>query len=154
MTDAAAYLPLLRSLARRWTRDVDAADDLVQEALERWVRYGHAVDDCILKSWLVRVMRNRHIDRERHLNNFRHGDTGRHSRVEIAFAPDELAMKAGVVAPAQEMHIALREMDAAVARLKPSCQRAVIAAAMGEVPRSLQSSLCRARQQLREMLDA
>ena len=56
--------PLL-AYARRYTGDLDAARDLVQDAFLKLCEQPLAIDDPRLGPWLFRVCRNRGIDRLR-----------------------------------------------------------------------------------------
>jgi RNA polymerase sigma-70 factor (ECF subfamily) len=58
-----ALLPRLRRYARVLTRDGSAADDLVQDTLERaWARHRQWRAGSDLRAWLFSIMHNRHVD--------------------------------------------------------------------------------------------
>lgn len=58
-----ALLPRLRRYARVLTRDAGAADDLVQDTLERaWTRQRQWRPGSDLRAWLFSIMHNRHVD--------------------------------------------------------------------------------------------
>jgi RNA polymerase sigma-70 factor (ECF subfamily) len=58
-----ALLPRLRRYARVLTRDGSAADDLVQDTLERaWSRHRQWRPGSDLRAWLFSIMHNRHVD--------------------------------------------------------------------------------------------
>ena len=58
-----ALLPRLRRYARVLTRDGNAADDLVQDTLERaWTRHRQWRAGSDLRAWLFSIMHNRHVD--------------------------------------------------------------------------------------------
>jgi RNA polymerase sigma-70 factor (ECF subfamily) len=58
-TDVVALIPALRAFARTFYRDVDDADDLVQEVLTRALSNIHQFrPGTALKSWLFTIMRN------------------------------------------------------------------------------------------------
>ena len=62
----AACMPGLRRYARGLTGDRDAADDLVQDALERaWARIGLWQRRGDLRAWLFSILHNAFIDRMR-----------------------------------------------------------------------------------------
>jgi len=56
-------IPALRRYARALTRDIDAADDLVQDCLERaWKRQGLWASGSNLRAWLFTIMHNLYIN--------------------------------------------------------------------------------------------
>ncbi|HEY5632503.1 MAG TPA: RNA polymerase sigma factor [Burkholderiaceae bacterium] len=58
-----ALLPRLRRYARVLTGDSHAADDLVQDTLERgWARCGQWQQGTDLRAWLFSIMHNRRVD--------------------------------------------------------------------------------------------
>jgi RNA polymerase sigma-70 factor (ECF subfamily) len=60
----AAYVPVLFAVARGLCRDPAAADDLVQDTLERALRSIATLDlEHNPRSWLVAILYNLHIDR-------------------------------------------------------------------------------------------
>ena len=62
-----AEIPRLRRYARHLTRDVDRADDLVQEALMRAVAKVHTWQPGTnLRAWLFAILRNTFISELRH----------------------------------------------------------------------------------------
>jgi RNA polymerase sigma-70 factor (ECF subfamily) len=143
-----AAIPALRRLARGLMRDREAADDLVQDCLERalvkrhlWRREGPVLH------WLYRIMVNRHRDGQR--------------RARLELVPLE-----GLAAPpsrpgGQEARLDLREVQEALARLAPDQRKALLlvaveglsfdqAAKVLDIPRgTLMSRLARARAELR-----
>jgi len=61
-----SQIPHLRRYARALARDTEAADDLVQDTLERAIsRLEKFRDGTDLRSWLFTIMHNMHIDRYR-----------------------------------------------------------------------------------------
>jgi RNA polymerase sigma-70 factor (ECF subfamily) len=59
----AAQIPRLRRYARALTRNIEAADDLVQDCLERAWRKGHQWEaGSDLRAWLFTVMHNVYIN--------------------------------------------------------------------------------------------
>ena len=143
-----AAIPALRRLARGLTRDRVSADDLVQDCLERAVAKRHLWRrEGPVLHWLYRIMVNRHRD------------AARRPRLELV-PLDGLAEPPGRPGD-QEAHLALREVQVAIARL-PAEQRAALllvtveglsfdaAAKVLDIPRgTLMSRLARARAQLR-----
>lgn len=60
------YSPLLRAYARRTLGSTDELDDVVQETfITAWQRLDHLQDPTKLKSWLMRILSHRCIDRIR-----------------------------------------------------------------------------------------
>ncbi len=58
-----ALLPRLRRYARTLVHETAAADDLVQDTLERaWARRGQWIAGSDLRAWLFAIMHNRRID--------------------------------------------------------------------------------------------
>lgn len=146
-----AEIPSLRRYARALVRDADAADDLVQDCLERavrrrsqWRRSGP------VKAWLFRIL----------LNCFRDGRRRDGRGLRVVGGEDA----ADVAAPGgQEVHLALREVHDAMARL-PDDQRAALllvalegmtlaeaATVLSVKTDTLASRLARARASLRVM---
>lgn len=62
----ARYAPLMRAYARRLLRSDDEVDDVVQESLiAAWERLGELRDASAVKSWLMRVVSYKTVDRIR-----------------------------------------------------------------------------------------
>jgi RNA polymerase sigma-70 factor (ECF subfamily) len=130
-------------------RDRDAAEDLVQDCLERALaRRPQWRREAPVKAWMFRILLNRHRDLLRR-------------------APPQLVAVEQIAEPArpggQEGHLALREVHEATGRL-PADQRAALllvalegmsfeeAAPLLAIPRgTLMSRLARARAALRQM---
>ncbi len=144
-------IPRLRRYALALTGDPVAADDLVQDTLERAVRKRHQWRRTgSLRSWLYRILYtvflNQSVQRRRR-------------RGEVAF---DLAPEAAET-PAQDIRIEYAEILAAMGRL-PAEQRAAIAlvaieglgydeaaSALGIPVGTLRSRLSRGRERLREL---
>jgi RNA polymerase sigma-70 factor, ECF subfamily len=61
-----AQIPRLRRYARALTRDVAAADDLVQDCLTRAVSKRHLWQDATdLRAWLFTILRNQYVNQVR-----------------------------------------------------------------------------------------
>ncbi|OHC64037.1 MAG: RNA polymerase subunit sigma-24 [Rhodocyclales bacterium RIFCSPLOWO2_02_FULL_63_24] len=107
-----AEIPRLRRYARALTGRVDAADDLVQEtlqrALEKWRLWQRERD---LRPWLFSIMHNLHVDGRR-----------RDNRIDFC-AEDELPVP--VQRASQQDALELRDLDRALALL-PADQREVL----------------------------
>lgn len=147
----AAEIPYLRRCALALARDSDAADDLVQDCLERallkrhlWLGKGH------IRSWLYRVLHNVHVNDRKHPAR----------RYLTAIPHDDIAAR--VAEPArQAQRMECRDLAAALGRL-PTVQRDAIvliaiegrayeeAAGMLGVPvGTVRSRLARGRETLR-----
>lgn len=145
-------LPRLRRYARAMLGDRAAADDLVQDTLERaWSRAAQRRPDGNLRAWLFGIMHNLRIDQLR--------------RGGFATVPldDELAELP--VRPTQGDLLEVRDLDVALALL-PEAQRAVLllvaleglgyeeaAAALAIPVGTVMSRLARARERLRGLLE-
>lgn len=145
-----ACIPALRRYAHATVRDRDAADDLVQDCLERAVAKRQSWRrDGPVRAWMFRILLNLYRDQLR-----------RHPRPGQLVAVEDLAQE-----PArpggQEAHLALREVHDAMGRLPTDQRQALLlvalegmsydeAAAILGIPRgTLMSRLGRARAQLR-----
>jgi len=143
-------IPRLRRYARALVGDRAAADDLVQDTLERaWAKlhlYRRGTD---LRAWLFTVMHNVHVNKVRA------------TRVTDTLEDElpELAQR-----PSQGDALLVRDLDRAIAHL-PSEQRAVlllvtleemsyeeVARALGIPIGTVMSRLSRAREKLRMMM--
>lgn len=147
-----AELPRLRRYARAMLSDRAAADDLVQDTLERaWTRAAQRHADGSLRAWLFGIMHNLRVDQLR--------------RGGVATVPldDEIAELP--VRATQGDLLEVRDLDAALALL-PEAQRAVlllvaleglsydeVAAALAIPIGTVMSRLARARERLRGLLD-
>ena len=147
-----AAIPLLRRHARGMLRDASAADDLVQDCLERAVsRQGSFRAEGTVRAWLYGILVNCHRD---HLR--RHRDGGH--LVEVGAMAAEPAVPAG-----QEAHVELAEVARALARLPVDQRQALLllamdglsvteaAQALGLPEGTVMSRVARARSALREM---
>ncbi|MBC2768339.1 RNA polymerase sigma factor [Pusillimonas sp. 7-48] len=147
-----AEIPRLRRYARALTGSMDAADDLVQEtlerALEKWLFWKRERD---LRPWLFSIMHNLHID---HLRKAKHIDYFPQDELpEVLYRPDQLD------------GLEIRDLDRALAQL-PIDQRQVLllitleGLSYKEVAKTLRipvgsvmSRLSRARTRLRALLE-
>ena len=143
-------IPRLRRYARALAGDRVAADDLVQDTLERaWSKFHLYRRGTDLRAWLFTVMHNVYVNQLR----------GRRPAVPLDEEMPELAQ------PAREIDaLVLRDLDAAIRRLPPD-QREVLllvaleemsydeaAGALGIPIGTVMSRLARAREKLRAML--
>ena len=149
------YIPRLRRYARALTGDISAADDLVQDALERaLLKQSLWREGTDLRAWLFTVMHNIFINQVR-------------SAAANRLVPiDDVAADAFVDTPPLQAsdRLEIRDLDAALQAL-PEEQRAVVlligleqmtyeeAARVLEVPiGTVMSRLSRGRERLRRLL--
>lgn len=120
--DLVALLPRLRRFARALTRDADAADDLVQTALERALRnLGAWAPGTRLDAWMFRIMKNCWIDEIR----------SQSVRTRV-FAPEEDGATVGTDGAAtMELHLDAQEAHQAMQDL-PDEQRLAVALVLVE----------------------
>lgn len=146
-----AELPRLRRYARALIGERAAADDLVQDTLERaWTKIGQRQQDGELRPWLFAIMHNLRMDQLRQV------------QPELAAFEDELAQ-----VPARATQSDGIELADLAARLQclPEAQRAVLllvgleemsyaeVASTLEIPMgTVMSRLARGRERLRELL--
>ena len=105
------HIPYLRNFARALTRNVVAADDLLQECLTRGLLKQHLfTEGTNLRAWLTTIMHNLHVNELR-----------RRGRAEILFDPSELPTSV-VAEPNQENYMMLRAAERAL-QMMPDKQR-------------------------------
>lgn len=145
------HLPRLRRYARALTGERQAADDLVQDTLERaWRRFSLWRRGSRLDAWLLAIMHNVFVNQYR-------------GRPPPATSIDDLVQEPATRAT-QGDGLALRDLDAALGRLPPE-QREVlllvaleeysyaeVARMLGVPPGTVMSRLARAREKLRGLL--
>ena len=148
--DIVELIPRLRRYARALAGDRNAADDLVQDTLERaWSKlhlYRRGTD---LRAWLFTVMHNVYVNQRRA------------ARISVPLNEEmpELAQ------PARETDtLVLRDLDAAIRRLPPDQREVLLLVALDDMSYHLaaetlgvpigtvMSRLSRAREKLRAML--
>jgi len=148
-------IPALRRYARALLRDRVAADDLVQDCLERAVSHWHQRRDGSVRAWLFSILHNLAV------TQFRQATArGRHMPIDDAAGEQEL-----VSAAAQEQRLIYQDVLSKLARL-PEEQRAVLllvavedlsyadAAVVLNVPvGTVMSRLSRARERLQQEMD-
>jgi len=144
------FIPRLRRYARALAGDRTAADDLVQDTLERaWSKlhlYRRGTD---LRAWLFTVMHNVYVNQRRAARPV----------VSLEEEMPELAQ------PAREMDtLMLRDLDAAIRKLPPDQREVLLLVALEDMSYSeaagaleipigtVMSRLARAREKLRAML--
>lgn len=115
-------MPALRRYARALTRDLDRADDLVQDCLERAIaRRGLFRPRGPIRAWLFTILVNVHR------NNLR-GARRRGDIVDIASVPEP-----SVPAP-QPGHLALAELDRAIGALPLEQKEALLLVTLEGLP--------------------
>lgn len=148
-----AELPRLRRYARALVGDRAAADDLLQDTLERaWERAGQRRAGGALRPWLFSIMHNLRVDQLRRAGP------------PLLSLDGEEGLPPACATAAERLE--LLDLEAALARL-PEEQRAVlllvtledmryedVAETLGIPPGTVMSRLSRARERLRLLLDA
>jgi RNA polymerase sigma-70 factor, ECF subfamily len=146
-------IPRLRRYARALTRDVNAADDLVQDSLARALGRVHLWQKGTdLRAWLFTILHNQYVNHVRRA--VREG-----AAVGLSDTEPMLA-----TAPSQSKRLELRDLERAIAQL-PEEQRSVLllvglegmryeeVAAVLDVPvGTIRSRLSRGRETLRELM--
>ena len=148
-----AEIPRLRRYARALTRNVTAADDLVQSALLRAVAKQHLWQPGTdLRAWLFTILHNQHVNDVR--RSVREGTT-----VQI----DDVAPLFTVEATAMDV-LQLRDLEAALGKLAPEQRQVIllvglegmsydeVAAILGIPIGTVRSRLSRGRDQLRKLM--
>lgn len=152
LNELETLIPDLRRYAHALMRDPEAGDDLVQDCLERAVAHHRSRrEDGSLRAWVFRILINRHRDLMRRAPRPGH-------LIPVEDLAAEPARPAG-----QDAYMALRETQAAIARLPEDQRRALLLVALEgasfdeaaqalDIPRgTLMSRLARARASLRAM---
>jgi RNA polymerase sigma factor (sigma-70 family) len=147
-----AELPRLRRYARAMVGDRDAADDLVQDTLERaWSRFAQWRAGSDLRAWLFSIMHNLRVDQLR-----------RPGLSTIAMDDEDFAVP---IRATQSDQLEVGDLESALAQL-PEEQRAVlllvaleemsyeeVARTLGIPLGTVMSRLSRGRERLRLILD-
>ena len=145
-------IPRLRRYARALTGDRNAADDLVQDTLERaWTKFHLWRRGSDLRAWLFTIMHNVHVNQLR----------GRRIVFSSALEDEDVDLP---VRPTQTDMLEVRDIDASLQRL-PVEQREVLllvalermsyqetASTLGIPIGTVMSRLFRARERLRALL--
>jgi RNA polymerase sigma-70 factor (ECF subfamily) len=149
----AAHIPTLRRYARALTRDYTAADDLLQDTLERaWRRFYLWRSGSNLRAWLFTIMHNLHMNQVK-------------AQPSKWIRPGENEALDLPVTSTQERRLELRDLHNALGRL-PAEQRDVIlligleqmsyeeaATVLGVPIGTVMSRLSRGREQLRVLMN-
>jgi RNA polymerase sigma-70 factor, ECF subfamily len=107
------YIPHLRRYARALTGDQTAAEDLVQDTLERaWTRMALWRPDSNIRAWLFTIMHNIYV------NQIKAAASARRQRSDEGEVEE-------LVSPPQENRLELRDLSKALQRL-PHEQREVV----------------------------
>lgn len=149
--DIEAAIPALRRYARALTRDLDHADDLVQDCLERAIaKRGLFQPRGPVHAWLFTILVNLH-------RNALRGERRRGDVIGLGSIPEPSVL------PAQPGHLALAELDRAIGTLPLEQKEALLlvtleglsyqeAATILEIPiGTLMSRLGRARAALKSL---
>jgi len=147
-------IPHLRGYARALTRNADAADDLVQDALVRaWASRSQFVPGTNFRAWMFTIMRHRFLDECRR-------NKGPHLPVE-----DVSNHAALVNGPTQDSAIEFEEMACAYWQLAPNHREILMlvgalgleyeeaATVIGCAVGTVRSRLSRARNELQNRID-
>jgi RNA polymerase sigma-70 factor, ECF subfamily len=146
-------IPRLRRYARALTRDVNAADDLVQDCLTRALSKVHLwKEGTDLRAWLFTILHNQYVNHVRRA--VREGSA-------VGLSENEPSL---TTAPNQSRKLEIRDLERAIAKL-PEEQRAVLllvglegmryeeVAAVLDVPvGTIRSRLSRGREMLRQLM--
>jgi RNA polymerase sigma-70 factor (ECF subfamily) len=148
----AAEIPRLRRYARALTRDVIAADDLVQECLTRALSKSQLWQEGTdLRAWLFTILHNQYVNQVR-----------RSMREGMAVGLDDEQPMLG--APHQEKSLELRDLERALAKLPKEQKSALLlvgmegmpyeeaAAVLGVAVGTIRSRLSRGREALRQLM--
>ena len=149
----ATHIPQLRRYARALTGDYTAAEDLVQDTLERaWKRIGLWRLGSDLRAWLFTIMHNLHVNQLK-AESRKQGQPPEQATLDLS------------VRPTQEDRLELRDLNKALRRLSNE-QREVlllvgleqmsyeeVAKVLGIPIGTVMSRLSRGRDQLRAMME-
>lgn len=145
-------IPRLRRYARALVGDRAAADDLVQDTLERaWCKFALWRRGSDMRAWLFGIMHNLHIDQRRK------------PRLETRELDEQASELASPASPTDAL--ALRDLQAALGRLADEQREVVLLVALQEMTYeeaasalnipigTVMSRLSRGRERLRLLLD-
>jgi RNA polymerase sigma factor (sigma-70 family) len=148
-----AEIPRLRRYARALTRDVAAADDLVQDCLTRALGKLHLWQKGTdLRAWLFTILHNQYVNYVR--RSVREG-------AAVGLSDSEPLLTRG---PQQGQRLELRDLERAIAKLPEEQQSAIllvglegmryeeVAAVLGVPVGTIRSRLSRGREALRKLV--
>ena len=148
-----AEIPRLRRYARALTRDIAAADDLVQDCLTRALGKLHLWQEGTdLRAWLFTILHNQYVNYVR--RSVREG-------AAVALSDNEPLLTR---APQQGQRLELRDLERAIAKLPEEQQSAIllvglegmryeeVAAVLGVPVGTVRSRLSRGREALRKLV--
>ncbi|WP_424858572.1 RNA polymerase sigma factor [Tepidimonas sp. HKU77] len=147
-----AALPRLRRYARALVGDRAAADDLVQDTLERaWARIDSWRPDGDMRAWLFSILHNLHVDQRR--------------RPAVVAVPLDEEALASPVRASQTDGLEMRDLEIALRQLPPEQREVLLLVALedmsyDEIARTLgvplgtvMSRLSRGRARLRGVME-
>lgn len=147
-------IPALRRYARGLVRDVETADDIVQDCLEKIVGNWHRRRNDDPRSWMFAILHNLAVNKIRQMQR-----RGKNVPIEDVPATNDTG------APTQEQTVFSHDVIAAIERL-PHDQRSILllisvedltyaeaAEVLGVPIGTVMSRLSRAREQLRILLE-
>ena len=148
-------IPRMRRYARALVRDREAADDLVQDSLERALsRMDRWITGDLPRRWLFTIMHHLFVDQLRR--------TKRHGQI-VAMMPETIGGAA--TPPQQDDKVEAREVLEALQKISPDRRAALVLVAvegfsyaeaanvLGVPAGTLMSRLARGREDLRTILD-
>jgi RNA polymerase sigma-70 factor (ECF subfamily) len=153
-----AEIPRLRRYARALTRDVVAADDLVQDCLVRALSKQHLWQEGTdLRAWLFTILHNQYVNEVRRA--VREGGYTVEMSAQMAEFGPSLGRTAG-----QEKSLELRDLDRALAMLSDEQRGAILLVGLEGMPYetaakilgipvgTVRSRLSRGREELRRLM--
>lgn len=155
LTEMERNTPALRRYARALLRDVDAADDLVQDTLERALSRLHLFRvGSNLRAWMFTILHNLHVNAARRAGRFvssTGSDGERRERGEVA-AEQQDALVARDLARALEMLPDDQRQVVLLVGLEEMSYREA-AEVIGVPVGTVMSRLARGRERLRRLID-
>lgn len=149
----AAEIPRLRRYARALQRDRTAAEDLVQDCLERALSRLHLFQSGTnMRAWLFTILHNVHANSVR-----------RQQRAADSFTSNNESLAEGINQPSQGHGLEIRDISRAIAQLSEEQRQAVLligleemsyreAADVLDIPiGTVMSRLARGRERLRQL---